>query len=217
MVLPTKFLKQTRQLELTMTQMSQDCLKGLWFCKHAILDGNKTLVQDVSQMHEEVSEQGREAEQICMKILLLQHPVAKDLRRITVATNTIRNLTRIMDQEKEVSELICALNMEDLVVDDSIQQQFIIAKEMITLAIEGFIQKDEKAADQVIKMDDQADAQYEKAKEVYVDLLARKEHDTGTLVDVLLVGKYLERICDHCVNIGKWVLYQKSGIFEAID
>ena len=50
MVLPTKFLKQTRQLELTMTQMSQDCLKGLWFCKHAILDGNKTLVQDVSQM-----------------------------------------------------------------------------------------------------------------------------------------------------------------------
>ena len=57
MVLPTKFLKQTRQLELTMTQMSQDCLKGLWFCKHAILDGNKTLVQDVSQMNEEVSEQ----------------------------------------------------------------------------------------------------------------------------------------------------------------
>ena len=55
MVLPTKFLKQTRKLELTMTQMSQDCLKGLWFCKHAILDGNKTLVQDVSQMHEDPS------------------------------------------------------------------------------------------------------------------------------------------------------------------
>ena len=191
MVLPTKFLKQTRQLELTMTQMSQDCLKGLWFCKHAILDGNKTLVQDVSQMHEEVSEQGREAEQICMKIFLLQHPVAKDLRRITVATNTIRDLTRIMDQEKEVAELICALNMEDLIVDDCIQQQFSIA--------------------------DQADAQYEMAKEIYVDLLAKKEHDTGTLVDVLLVGKYLERICDHCVNIGKWVLYQKSGIFEEIE
>ena len=203
MVLPTKFLKQTRQLELTMTQMSQDCLKGLWFCKHAILDGNKTLVQDVSQMHDEVSEQGREAEQICMKILLLQHPVAKDLRRITVATNTIRDLTRIMDQEKEVSELICALNMEDLVADDCIKQQF--------------VQKDEKAANKVIEMDNAADEQYDRAKEVYVDLLAKKEHDTGTLVDVLLVGKYLERICDHCVNIGKWVLYQKSGVFEGLE
>ena len=74
-----------------------------------------------------------------------------------------------MDQEKEVSELICALNMEDLVVDDCIKQQFTIAKEMVTFAIEAFIQKDEKAADQVIKMDDQADAQYEKAKGVYVD------------------------------------------------
>ncbi len=107
--------------------------------------------------------------------------------------------------------------MEDLIVDDCIQQQFSIAKEMITLAIEAFIQKDEKAANQVITMDDQADAQYEMAKEIYVDLLAKKEHDTGTLVDVLLVGKYLERICDHCVNIGKWVLYQKSGIFEEIE
>ena len=213
----TKFIKQTKQLELTMTQMGQDCLKGLSFCRHALYDRDKTLIQEINELHEDVSANGRECEQICMRILLLQHPVAKDLRKITVATNTVRDMTRIMDQEKEVSELICALNMENLVVDDSIQQQFIIAKEMITLAIEGFIQKDEKAADQVIKMDDQADAQYEKAKEVYVDLLARKEHDTGTLVDVLLVGKYLERICDHCVNIGKWVLYQKSGIFEEIE
>lgn len=77
--------------------------------------------------------------------------------------------------------------------------------------------KDEMAANQVIEMDIKADEQYNRAKEVYVDLLAKKEHDTGTLVDVLLVGKYLERICDHCVNIGKWVLYQKSGIFEAIE
>ena len=217
MVLPTKFLKQTRQLELTMTQMSQDCLKGLWFCKHALLDGNKTLVQDVSQMHEEVSEQGREAEQICMKILLLQHPVAKDLRRITVATNTIRDLMRIMDQEKEVADLICAVNINDIVVDESIKNQFGIAKDMINLAIEAFVQKDENSARQVIAMDDTADAEYSKAKEVYVDLLAKKQHDTGTLVDVLLVGKYLERICDHCVNIGKWVLYQKSAIFEGTE
>lgn len=217
MVLPTKFLKQTRQLELTMTQMSQDCLKGLWFCKHAILDGNKTLVQDVSQLHEEVSEQGREAEQICMKILLLQHPVAKDLRRITVATNTIRDLMRIMDQEKEVADLICALNMHDIVVDDCIKQQFAIAKDMVNLAIEAFVQKDEDCANKVIKMDEKADEQYNQAKVVYVDLLAEKQHDTGTLVDVLLVGKYLERICDHCVNIGKWVLYQKSAVFDGVE
>ena len=107
--------------------------------------------------------------------------------------------------------------MDDLVVDDCIKQQFSIAKKMINLAIEAFVQKDEMAANQVIEMDIKADEQYNRAKEVYVDLLAKKEHDTGTLVDVLLVGKYLERICDHCVNIGKWVLYQKSGIFEAIE
>lgn len=217
MVIPTKFLKQTKQLELTMTQMGQDCQRGLSLCEHALLDGNKTLVQGVTELHDEVSEQGREAEQICMKILLLQHPVAKDLRRITVATNTIRDLTRIIDQEKEVADLICALDCNDRVVDECIKKQFSIAKEMISSAIQAFMQKDEEVANQIIKMDDEADKEYNKAKEVYVELLSSKEYDSGNLVDILLVGKYLERICDHCVNIGKWVLYQKSGVFEELD
>jgi phosphate transport system protein len=217
MVIPTKFLKQTKQLELTMAQMGQDCQRGLSLCKHSLLDGNKTLVQDVTELHDEVSEQGREGEQICMKILLLQHPIAKDLRRITVSTNTLRDLTRIMDQEKEVADLICSLDTNDLVIDESVNSQFAIAKEMIAKAIEAFMQKDEEVANQVIKMDDQADIEYNRAKEAYVELLTAKKHDTGALVDVLLVSKYLERICDHCVNIGKWVLYQKSGIFEDVE
>lgn len=217
MVLPTKFLKQTKELELAMTQMSQNCLKGLWLCKHALLDGNKTLVQSVAELHEEVSELSRESEQICIKILLLQHPVAKDLRRITVATNTIRDFTRIMDQEKEVADLICELDQDQVIIDEAIEKQFMIAKEMIESAIQAFMQRDEDIANHVISLDDQADVEYDKIKTRYVDLLAAKEHDAGSLVDVLLVGKYLERICDHCENVGKWVLYQNSGVYEDVE
>ena len=66
----TKFIKQTKQLELTMTQMGQDCLKGLSFCRHALYDRDKTLIQEINELHEDVSANGRECEQICMRILL---------------------------------------------------------------------------------------------------------------------------------------------------
>ena len=59
-----------------------------------------------------------------MRILLLQHPVAKDLRKITVATNTIRDMTRIMDQEKEVADLVCRIQDTDVEIDGTIHDLF---------------------------------------------------------------------------------------------
>ena len=210
----TKFIKQTKQLELTMTQMGQDCLKGLSLCKHALYDQDKTLLQEVNELHEDVSANGRECEQLCMRILLLQHPVAKDLRKITVATNTIRDMTRIMDQEKEVSDLVCRINIEDVEVGDTIQDLFSTAKEMISGSISAYMQKDEEIAHEVIKLDDKADSLYFETKDKYIEKLAAKTGNAETLVDLLLVAKYLERICDHAVNIAKWVLFQKKGIYE---
>lgn len=208
----TKFIKQTKQLELNMTQMSQDCLQGLSFCKHALYDNDKTLLQEVNELHEEVSVTGRECEQLCMRILLLQHPVAKDLRRITASTNTIRDLTRIMDQEKEIADLI--LEIEDSTVEDDIRDLYDICKDMISLAIQAYVQKDIDIALQVIQMDDKADQSYFQVKDNYIEKLSKKEGEAETLVDLLLIGKYLERICDHCVNIARWILFEKNGVYE---
>ena len=85
---------------------------------------------------------------------------------------------------------------------------------MISGAISAFMQKDEDIAHEVIKLDDKADSLYIDTKELYIEKLAAKTGNAETLVDLLLVGKYLERICDHAVNIAKWVLFQKKGIYE---
>ena len=214
MVVQTKFLKQTQQLELKMTEMGQSCLKGLSLCKHSLYDADKILTQEVDELHEEVSTLGRECDQNCMRILLLQHPVARDLRRITVATNTVRDLTRIMDQEKEVAALIREMDHTEGLIDESIQDLFAVARAMISQAVSAYMSRDEVLAQEVIQMDDKADAAYLKAKEFYTDKLAAKLEDPGSLVNLLLVGKYLERMCDHAGNIARWVLYQKSGILE---
>ncbi len=214
MVVQTKFLKQTQQLELKMTEMGQSCLKGLSLCKHSLYDADKVLTQEVDELHEEVSTLGRDCDQNCMRILLLQHPVARDLRRITVATNTVRDLTRIMDQEKEVAALIREMDHTSGLIDESISDLFAIAKGMISQAVSAYMSRDEELASEVISMDDQADAAYLKTKEFYTDKLAAKLEDPGSLVNLLLVGKYLERMCDHASNIARWVLYQKTGVLE---
>ncbi len=210
----TKFIRQTKQLELLMTQMGQDCLKAIHGCNYALLKQDTIMLQEVDELHEQVTETGRECEQICMRILLLQHPVAKDLRRITVATNTIRDFVRILDQCKEVADLICEQEMMSSLVDQSIEDLFEVAYEMIGQAIEAYVQRDEKVARDLIQYDDKADQAYVYAKNFYVDKLAEKEEEPNVLVNLLLIGKYLERICDHAANIGRWVLYQKNGVFE---
>ncbi|WP_278909762.1 phosphate signaling complex protein PhoU [Faecalicoccus pleomorphus] len=218
MVIQTKFLKQLQQLELKMTEMGQSCLKGLSLCKHSLYDGDKVLTQEVDELHEEVSTLSRDCDQNCMRILLLQAPVAKDLRRITVSTNTVRDLTRIMDQEKEVASLIREMDHSaNSEIHDSIAELFMVAKGMISNALNAYMSRDEQVAQDVIKMDDKADAAYLATKNFYTDKLAAKVDDPGNLVNLLLVGKYLERICDHAGNIARWVLYQKSGILESED
>lgn len=215
MVIQTKFIKQLQQLELKMTEMGQSCLKGLSLCKHSLYDGDKLLTQEVDELHDEVSTLSRDCDQNCMRILLLQAPVAKDLRRITVATNTVRDLTRIMDQEKEVASLI--REMDHTIksdIDESISDLFQIAKSMVSNAVTAYMSRDQKVAQDVIRMDDQADEAYLKTKEYYTDKLASKVDDPGNLVNLLLVGKYMERICDHASNIAHWILYQKSGVLD---
>lgn len=208
----TKFIYQTKQLEHTLDTMSKYCIKGLSLCKHALYDKDKTLTQEVNELHEEVIVFSRECEQICMRILLLQHPVAKDLRKITVTTNIVKDMTRIMDHQKEVADLICMISDEDCVIE-AIQKLFDVTNKMISLSINSYMTKDVDMASSIIKLDDEADMLYREIKESYIEFLASSKYDAENLVNLLLIGKYLERMCDHCVNICKWVLYLKDGVY----
>ena len=79
-------------------------------------------------------------------------------------------------------------------------------RKLVFTDVKAYMQKDEDIAHEVIKLDDKADSLYIDTKELYIEKLAAKTGNAETLVDLLLVGKYLERICDHAVNIAKWVL-----------
>ena len=91
-----------------------------------------------------------------------------------------------------------------------------VAKEIVHDAVDAFVNRDSKAADEVIRHDDVVDELFSKVKDDLVRRLQEGVPDVDACVDVLMIAKYLERIGDHAVNIAEWELFQESGSIKDI-
>ena len=175
------------------------------------------LVNNVSKTFQKIEQLERDIEEQCLKLLLRQQPVAKDLRRISAALKMVYDMKRIGAQSAEIAEII-ALNhiqsgQELLVLRDMVSHVI----QMVTDSIDAFVHEDEDLAQKVIAKDDYVDQQFDTIK---VELIryfseaaasADATSDGEHVLDMLMVAKYLERIGDHTVNIAKWVIFSITG------
>ena len=175
------------------------------------------LVNNVSKTFQKIEQLVRDIEEQCLKLLLRQQPVAKDLRRISAALKMVYDMKRIGAQSAEIAEII-ALNhiqsgQELLVLRDMASHVI----QMVTDSIDAFVHEDEDLAQKVIAKDDYVDQQFDTIK---VELIryfseaatsADATSDGEHVLDILMVAKYLERIGDHTVNIAKWVIFSITG------
>ena len=175
------------------------------------------LVNNVSKTFQKIEQLERDIEEQCLKLLLRQQPVAKDLRRISAALKMVYDMKRIGAQSAEIAEII-ALNhiqsgQELLVLRDMVSHVI----QMVTDSIDAFVHEDEDLAQKVIAKDDYVDQQFDTIK---VELIryfseaaasADAASDGEHVLDILMVAKYLERIGDHTVNIAKWVIFSITG------
>ena len=175
------------------------------------------LVNNVSKTFQKIEQLERDIEEQCLKLLLRQQPVAKDLRRISAALKMVYDMKRIGAQSAEIAEII-ALNhiqsgQELLVLRDMASHVI----QMVTDSIDAFVHEDEDLAQKVIAKDDYVDQQFDTIK---VELIryfseaatsADATSDGEHVLDILMVAKYLERVGDHTVNIAKWVIFSITG------
>ena len=175
------------------------------------------LVNNVSKTFQKIEQLERDIEEQCLKLLLRQQPVAKDLRRISAALKMVYDMKRIGAQSAEIAEII-ALNhiqsgQELLVLRDMASHVI----QMVTDSIDAFVHEDEDLAQKVIAKDDYVDQQFDTIK---VELIryfseaatsADATSDGEHVLDILMVAKYLERVGDHTVNSAKWVIFSLTG------
>lgn len=163
-------------------------------------------------IEEKINKMEREIQSYCLNLLLLQSPVAGDLRTVSAALKMITDLERIGDQAIDIAEMSTYLkDCENIYSMTHLSEMAERSSNMVTTAINAFVKKDLKLAKTVATMDDAIDDLFNKVKQEVIDIInANKELDQQA-IDVLLIAKYFEKIGDHAENIGEWVVFSITG------
>jgi phosphate transport system protein len=166
-----------------------------------------------------IDDKEKEIESMCLKLLLMQQPVARDLRQISSALKMITDLERIGDHASDISELVEYLAKYK--TGQNYTRIFTLISEMarttigmVNDSIDAFVKKDEKLAHAVIDRDDIVDSIFCDVKKELIKAV-RTDSDSGEeAFDLLQVAKYYERIGDHAENTAEWVIFSITGVHK---
>lgn len=177
-----------------------------------ITNGEYDKLETSRIIEEKINTMEREIQNYCLNLLLLQSPVAGDLRTVSTALKMITDLERIGDQAIDIAEMSTYLkDCENIYSMTHLSEMAERSSNMVTTAIDAFVKKDLKLAKTVATMDDAIDDLFNKVKQEVIDIInANKELDQQA-IDVLLIAKYFEKIGDHAENIGEWVVFSITG------
>lgn len=208
----SRFEKQLNTLNQQMVQMGSMVEQSIEMAVSALVTKDSEKAHNVIEYAADVSNQERQIEGMCMKLLLCQQPVASDLRMISSALKMITDMERIAVQSAEISEL--TIRMEETPYIKKLEHVQQMAKEtilMVVKSIDAFVDKDLELAQEVISMDDVVDDLFIKIKQELIGLINQDASNGEQTTDLLMIGKYFERIGDHAVNIAQWVTFSITG------
>ena len=165
----------------------------------------------------EVDQAERDIESLCLKLLLQQQPVAKDLRLISSVLKMITDMERIGDQASDIAELVIYLSSEPYIKElTHLPQMAEHAIRMVTGALDAYVRKDVSMAQEVIGMDDAVDTLFVTVKDDLIALIRNDASAGSQAIDLLMIAKYYERIGDHAQNIAEWVEYALTGKHKGV-
>ena len=213
-----RFDRQLSTLNDELIEMGSMIEKSIETAIKALVNQDVDLARHAIEADEEIDRQERIIEDLCLKLLLQQQPVAKDLRLISSALKMITDMERIGDHASDISEITIALADQPYIKKlEHIQQ---MAKEtmiMLLGSIEAFVDKDLEKANEVIKRDDVVDDLFDKVKKELIQMIHENADKGEQAADLLMVAKYMERIGDHATNISEWVIFSITGEHKSMN
>ena len=209
-----RFDVQLEHLNDSMKEMGILCEESISSAIESLMDGNVKKAQKVLANVASISRNEREIENICLKLLMQQQPVASDLRVISAALKMVSDLERIGDQSGDIAEIVITEELSAANDILNLQDMANAVSAMVQDAVTAFITRDEELASSVIKCDDIVDTCFVEAKKKLVNIFTGKDVNMEYALDLLMIAKYFERIGDHCVNVAQWVIFSITGVRE---
>ena len=211
-----RFDEQLFELNREIIEMGAMCEEAIASAAKALTNGDAALAANVKKNSSAIDQMEREIEARCMKLLLHQQPVARDLRLISAALKMITDMERIGDQAEDIAEIVLFLNGHTMEGMEMIEDMARETTKMVTASVDAFVQKDIELAKKVIEQDDIVDDYFSKVKCAIISLIAENSADGEFALDLLMISKYFERIGDHATNIAEWVIYSVTGTHKEV-
>jgi phosphate transport system protein len=182
----------------------------------ALTDRDPALARATIERDHTVNRYDVEVDDLCLKLLALHQPAARDLRLITTALKITTDLERIGDLAAHVAERALELDAEapiepkaDSMIDLPLMAN--LARTMLHRALDAFVREDVELALEVCRSDDAIDKLH---GQLFRALLAFMVEDPATIartMRLLFVSKNLERVGDHATNIAEMVIFLVKG------
>ena len=210
-----KFDMQLERLNSQLTHMGEMCEIAITRAKKALEDGKVDEAKAVQEADEEIDQLEKDIERLCLKLLLQQQPVARDLRQISAALKMITDMERIGDQASDIAEIIISEKKAEAADIPVIVKMSEAAAKMVRDSVNAYVEKDLELSRAVIEYDDIVDEMFEENKKQLIDYISKNGGEGGReAIDLIMVAKYLERIADHATNIAEWVEFSITGIHK---
>lgn len=206
MIMRSRLDSQLSQLNVELTELGALCETAIANSARALVRGDAELAGRVPPIADEIDRRERGIETLCMR-MLLQQPVAGDLRRISAALRMINDMERIGDQAKDIAEIIGFLGGRISENSETLRGMALCTIRMVTESVDAYVRRDIALARKVISDDDEVDERFLRVKRELISDIAKKPDDGEFALDILMIAKYLERIGDHAVNIAQWVIF----------
>lgn len=209
----SRFDEQLELLNVELIRMGALCEDAISYASRTLL-GEGNLAEQVYKTDREIDQKERDIENLCMRLLLKQQPVASDLRLVSSALKMISDMERIGDQASDIAEISSFVQTREVESNLHIRDMAEATIRMVTQSIDSFVKKDLQIAQEVIRYDDVVDDLFNKVKEELIGLIARDSSAGEFCIDVLMIAKYFERIGDHATNIAEWVEFSITGVHK---
>ena len=213
-----RFDRQLTQLNNEMIATGVQISQAIGLAINALLSQNKEKAKEAIQFDQEIDHKEREIESLCLKLLLSQQPVARDLRQISAALKMITDMERIGDHAADISEIALLLSDQQYISHlGKIEEMAKLTSTMVLDSMQAFVDKDMEKAKAVIARDDAVDKAFYDVKKNLIDLIHQNPDNGSQATDLLMIAKYFERIGDHATNIAEWVLFSITGSHKSAD
>ena len=212
------------RFEEQLTRLNAELIDMGTLIEHAIVESTQALgardvvrARTVMALDRDIDQKEREIENLCLKLLLQQQPVARDLRQISAALKMITDLERIGDQAGDIAEIIPHLGGKTGSECAAMRPMAEAAIGMVTDSIEAYNKRDLALARSVIEHDDVVDDCFLSMKTALIEMIRSGSGDAEYALDLLMIAKYFERIGDHATNVAEWVEFSVTGIHKSSE